>query len=143
MLNKSIRITVSVFTLTGIISCMGLKKTDASGILIPGFPISGITEIFLQQYALLDKNSSAYSSDINRLAQTYHLKTLPDKNYALCGFIRTDSLFDPQSLLQQGIHLAPPIGNIRTVCIPLSQLDFFFTQPHISYFEANMPVEPL
>lgn len=143
MLNKSIRITGFVFTLTGIINCMGLKKTESSGTFIPDFPISGITKTFLQQYALLDKHSSAYSSGISRLAHLYHLKPLSEKEYALCGFIQTDSLFDPAPLVQQGILLTPPIGDIRTVCIPLSQLNFFFTQPHISYFEANMPVNPL
>lgn len=130
-------------------SCMGLKSQKNNPEIIPQFSVSGRTALFLQQYNELpsDQKADPNSPAFSRLITRYGLKACNDNDnincYLLCGFMQTDSLFDPNPFLQKKIHLPPPVGNMRTVCIPLTELDFFFSQPHINYFEVASPVIPL
>lgn len=125
-------------------SCMSLKNQNSKTGVEPVFSVSGKTALFLRQYNALPSSSApSYPAAIETLVRKYGLKTLADNTLALCGFVRTDSLFTPTSFIEKGITFAPPIGDQRTTCIPLTQLHFFFTQPHILYFETSMPVLPM
>ena len=109
------------------------------------YPVSGNTQLFLKKYRLWDATpaSETKNEDLKKLCKSYNLKQLPDSSFVLCGFIKTDSLFNPALFTQNGIHLNPPAGDMRTVCIPLDKLKFFFTQKGIVSFESSTPINPL
>lgn len=125
-------------------SCMSMKNQNSNTTGIdPAFNVSGKTDLFLRQYSALPATTDAsYPEALDALIKQHGLTKLNNGTYALCGFVRTDSLFSPTPFAEKGITFAPPIGDMRTTCVPISQLQFFFTQPHILYFEASMPVFP-
>lgn len=120
-------------------------KASIHDSLTPAFPVSGVTKSFLKEYHALSqhKNHDADSIVYVSLITRYKLSILPNREYALCGFIKVNTLFKPELLKKRGIEIQPQVGEFRTVCIPLHLIDFFFSQPGIDYFEHTQPANPL
>ena len=120
---------------------------DKNAIICPiktAFPVSGQIEFFIKEYCGIDPTISQDSmrTTLDKLAKHYYLRQMSDTCYYLCGFIKTDSVFNEIKFREKGVKLNDPVGNLRSVCIPLSAMKFFFTQSDILSFEADMPVYP-
>ena len=77
------------------------------------------------------------------LISRYKLKKLNNGKHVLCGFMKFDDQFNAEEAEAKGILLQPATGDIRTVCIPLDLVKYFFTLPGITYFEPDSTMNQL
>lgn len=72
----------------------------------------------------------------DKLKHQYQLKQYQGQYY-IHGFMKTDPTFDPKKLEEQGIVIAAGKGVHKTVQVPMRALNFFLSQPQITYFEIG------
>lgn len=129
-------------------NCNGSKKSGAdqnksdwrSVMQNPSFDLSPKARAFVD--AALDEASDDKLSDFTPsvdLRDQYRLIDV-DGQFAIGGFVRTNSDFDPEGLQAQGIQVSSKTSGIASVMVPLNQLPVFLQFKGITYFDLHEKV---
>ena len=121
---------------------------DKIAIICPiktSFPVTGQMSMLIKEYCDIDENISKDSLKIRLeyLAKKYYLRQMSDTCFYLCGFAKTDSLFDEKKYKARDIKINNLVEGYKSLCMPISQMKFFFTQKDIISFEPDIPVKLL
>lgn len=111
-----------------------LKNNTEVKSLTPTFPVSAKTSLFLKDYqSQINTDSSNLSLDF--IAKHGIIKQ--NGAYLVNGFIKTNPDFDLKELESTGIVVADNQEELKSIRIPLKDLETFLNLKGIDYFEIS------